>query len=161
MERARVRYVLTGACPVAYSGRVLHTYVQLRQPDGSATRIDTLKTNFCTNLAADMKDLAESIPAVRIRVLKAGRVLSDSDSLLQHLTPAEMETCLASADETAGDANGMLQKPSVLVHIVFQKQPPPPVENPNKEKNKGSNTAEGGNSGEGHEAKKDSCCCVM
>ncbi|KAK7196743.1 Ubiquitin-2 like Rad60 SUMO-like [Novymonas esmeraldas] len=162
MDRVRVRYVLTGACLAAYSGRVVHAIVPLRQPDGSATTVETLKAQFRVNWPAEMKELADSIVESPIRVLKTGRVLNDGDVLEQQLTATERETCLVPAEETVGEAAEEMQKPSVLMHMVIQKTRPPPAEEKSKkEKNKASSTSDGGNSGDAHEVRKDSCCCVM
>ncbi|AYU78662.1 Ubiquitin-2 like Rad60 SUMO-like, putative [Leishmania donovani] len=161
MERVRIRYVLTGACPFTYSGRVVHDFVALKQPNGCDTTIEMVKAQFRSNWPADMKELAERISESGIRVLKAGRVLNDGDSLTRHLTASEREACLVSGDTKVGDTNDEMQKPSVLVHMVIQGNRAPPAENSKREKHKVSSTPEGGNSGEGHEVKKDSCCCVM
>ncbi|GET88438.1 hypothetical protein, conserved [Leishmania tarentolae] len=160
MERVRIRYVLTGACPSTYSGRVVQSLVALKQPNGTDTTIEMLKAQLRSHWPEDMKELAECISDSRIRVLKAGCVLNDGDSLAQHLTASEREACLVSGDTTAGDANDEIQQPSVLMHVVIQGNRAPQAED-SKEKSKMSSTLEGGNSGEGHEVKKDSCCCVM
>lgn len=159
MERVRIRYVLTGACPSTYSGRVVHGSVPLMQPNGCETTIEMVKAQFRSNWPDDMKELAGRISNSGIRVLKAGRVLNDGDSLTGHLTLSERKACLVSSDTNVGDANDETQKPSVLIHMVIQGNRASPAEN-SKEKSKVSTTAEGGN-GEGHEVKKDSCCCVM
>lgn len=160
MERVRIRYVLTGACPSTYSGRVVHDFVALKQPNGCDTTIEMVKERFRSNWPADVKELAESISESGIRVLKAGRVLNDHDSLMRHLTASERKACLVSGDTKVGDTNDEMQKPSVLMHMVIQGNRAP-LENSRKEKHKVSSTPEGGNSNEGHEMKKDSCCCVM
>ncbi|KPA78379.1 hypothetical protein ABB37_06496 [Leptomonas pyrrhocoris] len=161
MDRVRVRYVLTGACLPAYSGRVVHAIVALHQPDGAPTRIGGLIEQFRANWPADMRELADSIAAVPIKVLKTGRVLNDEDVFEQQLSAAEKETCRVSAEETIGDHAEELQKPSVVMHMVIQKNRPPVEEKSKKEKAKSSANSDGGNSGEGREAKKNSCCCVM
>ncbi|KAL7698453.1 Ubiquitin-2 like Rad60 SUMO-like [Lotmaria passim] len=161
-ERVRVRYVLTGACLPAYSGRAVHAIVPMYQQNGSPTTIKSLIEQFRTNWPADMKELSESIANVPIRVLKAGRLLNDDDVLEQLLSETEKQTCRVTAEETVGDDAEELQKPSVLMHMVIQKNRPPVVEeNTKKEKSKTSANSDGDNSGEGREVKKSSCCCVM
>lgn len=161
MDRVRVRYVLTGACLPAYSGRVVHAIVPMNQPDGSPTTVGCLIAQFRTNWPADMSELAASIASVPIKVLKTGRVLNDDDVFQQQLSANEKETCCVSADETVGDHAEELQKPSVVMHMVIQKNRPVPEEKAKKEKSKSSTNSDAGNSGEGREVKKNSCCTVM
>jgi hypothetical protein len=161
MDRVRVRYVLTGACLPAYSGRVVHAIVPMTQSDGTPTTIGCLIQQFRANWPADMKELANSIAEAPIRVLKTGRVLNDDDVFEQQLSSAEKDSCRVSADETIGDHTEELQKPSVVMHMVIQKNRPPVEEKSKKEKSKSATNSDGGNSGEGREVKKNSCCCVM
>ncbi|KAG5505823.1 hypothetical protein JKF63_05159 [Porcisia hertigi] len=159
--RVRVRYILTGACPPAYSGCVVQALVPLQQPDGSLTTVETMKTQFCNNCSANMKELGGTISKATIRLLKAGCVLDDKDFFEHHLTATEKKTCLAQAGETVGDSVTDAQKPSVVMHMVVQKNRVLLVKIPKREKNKVSSTSESGNIGEGHNLKKDSCCSVL
>ncbi|KAG5479509.1 hypothetical protein LSCM1_04775 [Leishmania martiniquensis] len=161
MQRVRVRCVLTGACTPIYSGRVVHATVPLLQADGSAMTIEGMKSHLCSNWPSEMSEMADVIKGSQICVLKAGRALNDSDFLEKCLTTAEQEMCVVSAAETSEERKAALEKPSVLLHLVIQKNRTWPVDNSKKEKSKSGGATEGGNSGEGHEVKKDSCCCVM
>ncbi|KAG5502523.1 hypothetical protein JIQ42_05404 [Leishmania sp. Namibia] len=161
MQRVRVRCVLTGACMPVYSGRVVQATIPLQQADGSATTIEAMKSQLRSNWPADMSELEDIMGEARICVLKAGCVLKDSDLLEKCLTTAERETCLVSVVETVEERKDALEKPSVLVHLVLQKNRTLPAETSKREKSKSGSTPEGGNSGEGHEVKKDSCCCLM
>ncbi|KPI84788.1 hypothetical protein ABL78_6171 [Leptomonas seymouri] len=160
MERVRVRYVLTGACLTAYSGRVVHAIVPMYQPDATPTTVGCLIKEFRSSWPADMKELADSIADAPIRVLKTGRVLNEDDIFQQQLSSAEKDTCRVAANEAIGDHTEELQKPSVVMHMVIQKNHPP-QKSKAKEKAKSSSNSDGGNSAEGRGMKKNSCCCAM
>lgn len=151
---------MTGACLPAYSGRVVHAAVPLQQPDGRQTTMGDVKEYFRCHWPKDLRELADSVAAAPIKVLKTGRVVEDQAILEDQLTASEKAACIEGPDEVAGGRAEEAQRPSVVFHMVVQRMPV--AASQKTKKGKESNTfAEGNASNEGREVKKDSCCCFM
>lgn len=176
MSLMNVRFVITGSCHVSYSGRQIQLVIPVNQPGGSATTVADVEEQVRRDWPKELNEMADTIPTIGMRILKTGRVLAASDAFAAQLTTTERAECEASS--VAGKTKEEIEKSSILMHVVFQKERLPPEPKPaavtaSPKETKPSNqpaTASGGavasSSGEaadssGREVTSDSCCCAM
>ncbi|EAN90860.1 hypothetical protein C3747_117g57 [Trypanosoma cruzi] len=113
-----VRFVLSGACYPAYSGRQLQLEVPLIQENGSSTTTTDLKRQIRREWPSDLSEMQEIIKTVEMKILRTGKLLADGTPLRSVLSSTEAQEC--SVNVGAGAKNGDEPR-SVLMHLVFQR----------------------------------------
>jgi hypothetical protein len=119
MTSVRLRFILTGSC-FPYSGRQVFFVVPLDSPSSSPTTVGDVKTTYIRQRWP--KELASVFEGreVVLKILKNGRLLSDSVLLREALTTAELETSSIKVGRAVSDGDqASLAESSTLMHLVF------------------------------------------
>ncbi|CCW62919.1 unnamed protein product [Phytomonas sp. EM1] len=165
MSSVNVRFVLTGACYEAYSGKQFHLDVPFLQPDGSRGTVADLRAQVRNEWPSDFPEMAETIKSIQMKFLKMGRLLKDTDIIEEQVMPSSPATG-EDAENRPSDANEG-EGGSLLLHIVFQ-DPERSLQASNSEI-KGESATSDPQRGDSHqsagdqtrEAKSNGCCHVM